>query len=133
MKTAIRLLLIALFVAACIGSESLGANFRVPSDDGWYTWQVDASDGGELQVYALIESGSPTKFRVRGSSLCYRNFRFNVDANDLGVIETDESIAWLQGFIRPAGDLSSDAIIAISLHAGDLPFEIIDRILSART
>lgn len=133
MKTAIRLLLIALFVAACIGSESLAAKFSVPSDDGWYTWQVDASDGGELQVYALIESGSPTKFRVRGGSVCYSAFRFNVDANDLGMIETDESIAWLQDFIRPAGDLSSDAIIAISLHAGDLPFEIIDQILSAST
>lgn len=57
----------------------------------------------------------------------------DVDANDLGVIETDESIAWLQGFILPAGDLSTDAIIAISLHAGDLPFEIIDQILSAST
>jgi hypothetical protein len=133
MKTAIRLLLIALFVAACIGSESLAAKFSVPSDDGWYTWQVDASDGGELQVYALIESGNPTKFRVRGGSVCYSAFRFNVDANDLGMIETDESIAWLQDFIRPVGDLSSDAIIAISLHAGDLPFEIIDQILSAST
>ena len=133
MKTAIRLVLIGLFIAAVITSESHGANFNVPADDGWYTWQVDASDGGELQVYTLVESGRPTKFRVRGGSVCYGNFRFNVDANDLGVIETDESIAWLQGFIRPAGDLSSDAIIAISLHAGDLPFEIIDRILSART
>lgn len=133
MKTTTRLILIALFVAAVITSESHGANFRVPAEDGWYTWQVDASDGGELQVYALIESGRPTKFRVRSGSVCYSNFRFNVEANDLGVIETDESIVWLQGFIRPAGDLSSDAIIAISLHAGDLPFEIIDRILSAST
>lgn len=133
MKTAIRLLLIALFIAACIGSESLGANFSVPSNDGWYTWQVDASDGGELQVYALIESGKPSKFRVRGGSVCYSNFKFDVEATDLGMVEADESVAWLQGFIRPAGDLSSDAIIAISLHAGDLPFEIIDQILSANT
>ena len=133
MKTAIRLLLIALFIAACIGSESLGANFSVPSNDGWYTWQVDASDGGELQVYALIESGKPSKFRVRGGSVCYSNFKFDVEATDLGMVEADESVAWLQGFIRPAADLSSDAIIAISLHAGDLPFEIIDQILSANT
>jgi hypothetical protein len=133
MKTAIRLVLIGLFIAAVITSESHGANFNVPADDGWYTWQVDGSDGGDLQVYALIESGSPVKFRVRGGSVCYSSFNFNVDASDLGVIETDESIAWLQGYIRPAGDLSSDAIIAISLHAGDLPFEIIDRILSANT
>jgi hypothetical protein len=133
MKTAIRLVLIGLFIAAVITSESHGANFNVPANDGWYTWQVDAADGGELQVYALIESGSPSKFRVRGDSVCYRNFKFNVEATDLGRVEADESIAWLQGFIRPAGDLSSDAIIAISLHAGDLPFEIIDRILSTNT
>ena len=131
MKTAIRLVLIGLFIAAVITSESHGANFSVPADDGWYTWQVDGSDGSDLQVYALMESGSPAKFRVRGGSVCYSNFNFNVDASDLGIIETDESIAWLQGYIRPVGDLSSDALIAISLHAGDLPFEIIDRILSA--
>ena len=133
MKTAIRLVLIALFIAAVITSESHGANFSVPANDGWYTWQVDGSDGGELQVYALIESGRPSKFRVRGGSVCYSNFKFNVEATDLGMVEADESVAWLQGFIRPAGDLSSDAIIAISLHAGDLPFEIIDQILSANT
>jgi len=133
MKTAIRLVLIALFIAAVITSESHGANFNVPANDGWYTWQVDGSDGGELQVYALMESGRPSKFRVRGGSVCYNNFKTNVDATDLGMVEADESVAWLQGFIRPAGELSSDAIIAISLHAGDLPFEIIDRILSANT
>ena len=133
MKTAIRLVLIGLFIAAVITSESHGANFKVPADDGWYTWQVDGSDGGELQVYALIESGRPSKFRVRGGSVCYSNFKFNVESTDLGVVEADESVVWLQGFIRPAGELSSDAIIAISLHAGDLPFEIIDRILSANT
>jgi hypothetical protein len=133
MKTAIRLVLIGLFIAAVITSESHGANFNVPANDGWYTWQVDASDGGELQVYALIESGRPSKFRVRGSSICYSNFKFDVEATDLGRVEADDSVAWLQGFIRPAGDLSSDAIIAISLHAGDLPFEIIDRILSTNT
>jgi len=132
MKTAIRLVLIALFTAAVITSESHGANFNVPADDGWYTWQVDASDGGELQVYALIESGRPSKFRVRGGSVCYSSFKSNVEATDLGMVEADESIGWLQGFILPAGDLSSDAIIAISLHAGDLPFEIIDQILSAK-
>ncbi len=133
MKTAIRLVLIGLFIAAVITSESHRANFSVPADDGWYTWQVDGSDGTDLQVFALIESGRPAKFRVRGDSVCYSDFRFDVEAIDLGNVEADDSVTWLQGFILPAGDLSSDAIIAISLHAGDLPFEIIDRILSANT
>ena len=50
MKTSIRLLVIALFIAAVIGSETHGANFRVPAEDGWYTWQVEATDGSELQL-----------------------------------------------------------------------------------
>lgn len=131
MKTAIHLILIALFIAACISSESHGANFSVPADDGWYSWKVDAPDGGQLQVYTLVESGKPVKFRVRSNSVCYSNFRFDVEAIDLGVVDTEQSIVWLQSFILPTGDLSTEAIIAISLHAGDLPFEIIDRILSA--
>ena len=131
MNTAIRLILVALFAAACISSESHGANFSVPADDGWYSWKVAAPDGDQLQVYALVESGKPVKFRVRSHSVCYSNFRFDVEAIDLGVVDTEQSIVWLQSFILPTGDLSTEAIIAISLHAGDLPFEIIDRILSA--
>ena len=59
MKTSIRLLLIALFFAAVIGSETLGANFRVPAEDGWYTWQVEAADGSELAVEKLREDRFP--------------------------------------------------------------------------
>ena len=50
MKTALRLILIAAFIVAIIASESHGANFTVPEDDGWYTWQVEAADGSELDA-----------------------------------------------------------------------------------
>ncbi len=130
MKTALRLLLIAAFIVAIVASESHGANFSVPDEDGWYTWQVEAADGSELQVYALMESGQPTKFRARGDSICFSGFNVR-DAQDLGFVAADASINWLQGYIYPVGDLSSEAILMISLHAGELPVEILDRLLTA--
>ena len=130
MRTAVRLVLIALFVVAVITSESHGANFSVPRDDGWYTWQVEAADGSRLQVYAQMTDGRPVKFRARGDSICFSGTSVK-DAQDLGFVAADQSINWLQGFIYPVGDLSSEAILLISLHAGELPVEILDRLLSA--
>ena len=130
MKTATRILIIAVFIAAVIASESHGANFSVPSKDGWYTWQVEAADGSELQVFALMESGQPVKFRARGDSICFSGFNVK-DAQDLGYVTADQSIIWLQGYIYPVSDLSSEAILVISLHAGELPVEILDRLLTA--
>ena len=130
MKTTVRLILVAVFVAATIASESHGANFSVPAEDGWYTWQVEATDGSELQVFALMESGQPVKFRARGDSICFSGFNVK-DAADLGYVTADQSINWLQGFIYPVSDLSSEAILMISLHAGELPVEILDRLLTA--
>ncbi|MEJ2127487.1 MAG: hypothetical protein P8X81_01435 [Woeseiaceae bacterium] len=130
MKTAVHLVLIAALVVAIVASESHGANFSVPAEDGWYTWQVEAADGSELQVYALMESGQPVKFRARGDSICFSGFNVR-DARDLGYVTADQSINWLQGFIYPVSDLSSEAILLISLHAGELPVEILDRLLTA--
>ena len=130
MKTAIRLMLIVLFVAAVITSESHGANFSVPQEDGWYTWQVEAADGSQLQVYALMADGQPAKFRARGDSICF-SAKGVKDAQDLGFVTADQSINWLQGFIYPVDDLSSEAILLISLHAGELPIDILERLLSA--
>lgn len=130
MKTAVRLLLIVLFVAAVVTSESHGANFSVPQEDGWYTWQVEAADGSELQVYTLMAAGRPVKFRARGDSICF-NVSGVQDAQDLGFVMADQSINWLQGYIYPVGDISSEAILLISLHAGELPIEILERLLFA--
>lgn len=128
MKTSIRLLLIALFITAVIGSETHGANFRVPADDGWYTWQVEATDGSELQLFALMESGAPIKLRARGNSICFSGF--NAPATDLGRVNADQSINWLHDQIYPVGDLSTEAILLISLHAGELPVDILEQLLA---
>ena len=128
MKTAFRLLLIALFFAAVIGSETLGANFRVPAEDGWYTWQVEATDGSELQLFALMESGAPVKLRARGNSIC--SYGFDAEAIDLGHVDADQSINWLHSHIYPVSDLSTEAILLISLHAGELPVDILEQLLA---
>lgn len=128
MKTSIRLLVIALFIAAVIGSETFGANFRVPAEDGWYTWQVEATDGSELELFALMESGAPVKLRARGNSICYSGF--NAEAIDLGHVAADQSINWLHSHIHPVSDLSTEAILLISLHAGELPVDILEQLLA---
>lgn len=130
MKTCLRLVLAATFAVAIIASESYSANFSVPREDGWYTWQVEAADGSELHAYALIEAGEPVRFRARGDSICSGGLDMR-DATDLGYIPADQSILWLQGYIYPVTDLSSDAILLISLHAGELPVEILDRLLAS--
>lgn len=128
MKTSLRLLLIALLFAAVAGSESLAADFRVPADDGWYTWQVEASDGSDLQVFALMASGRPVKLRARGNSICYSGF--SAEATDLGRVAADQSVGWLHGHIYPVSDLSTEAILLISLHAGELPVDILEQLLA---
>ena len=129
MKTALRLFVIVILFAACIGSETLGAAFRGPVDDGWHTWQVAAAGGGKLQIYASIELGKPVRLRVRGDSVCTNNF--DVEALDLGLIAVDQSIDWLQPYITTHSEISSDALMAISLHSGDRPVMILANIVKS--
>jgi hypothetical protein len=128
MNIAIRLVLIAVLVAAVVSSETLGANFSLPTADGWYTWQVDAVDGSELELFALMESGQPVRFRARGKSIC--SARITEEAFDLGRVSTDASISWLQNYIRPVSDLSNEVILLISLHGGDTPVAILEQLLA---
>lgn len=129
MKTAIRLILIALLVAACIASESLANDPWGPTDDGWHTWQVAAADGGELQIFVSIERGNPVQLRVRGDSIC--SGHFEVEATDLGVVDVNQSIGWLQRYIEPRSELGSEALMVVSLHSGDRPVAILADIVKS--
>lgn len=130
MKTSIRLLLVALLFAACIESESLAADFETPVADGWHTWQVVAAGGGELQIFTSMKSGKPARIRLRGDSLCSENF--DVEALNLGLVDVDQSIDWLQQYITPRSELSSAALLAISLHPGDRPVTILEDIVKSQ-
>ena len=131
MNTSIRLIIVAVLMAAGISSESLSAVFPGALDDGWHTWQTVAADGSELQVYASIKSDSPVKIRIRSNSVCWDDFK--VDAQDLGPIDALQSITWLRRYISPQSDLSSDALMAISQHAGELPVNILGDIVKTST
>ena len=131
MKTAIRLIIAAVLFAACVSNESLGAEFPGPLDNGWHSWQTTAADGGELRVYVSMRSDRPRELRVRSNSVCWDDF--DIEANDLGPVDAMQSIVWLRRFIEPQGDLSSDALMAISQHAGELPIEILGDIIKTGT
>lgn len=115
-------------MTAVLSSETHGSNFSVPTTDGWYTWQVEAVDGSELELFALMESGSPARLRARGDSVCFTGVP--ADAVDLGRVAAEASVNWLQNHIYPVGDLSSEAIMMISLHAGELPMDVLEQLLA---
>ena len=168
MKTVVRLVVVAIMFAACIGSESSSADLKGPADDGWHTWRVEATTqapdsccftwnsgaitrkgcdlesrqgncasihddnttGSDLQIYALMKSGKPVKLRALNSQC---EVTAASEITDLGFIEVDESIDWLKRYIEPRSGLSSDAIMAISLHSGDRPVETLAAIVKNGT
>ena len=70
---------------------------------------------GEMQIYALIESGKARHIRVL-SPLCEVTTRR--DVVDLGLIEVDESLAWLEGHVASREPVGTDALAAIAVHKG---------------
>jgi len=129
MKIALRLIVIAVLFAACIGSESLSAAFEVPANEGWHSWQIEDAASEDLKFYVLVRSGKPARFHVRNSRCDQRALP---DATDLGFVTADESIAWLQRYIQPRSELSSGAIMLISLHPGNRPVEILASVLTSK-
>ena len=79
-------------------------------------------EGGEASV------GGKANIPSRGFDSQFSGF--NAQAEDLGHVAADQSINWLQAYIYPAGDLSTEAITLIALHAGDLPVDILERLLA---
>jgi hypothetical protein len=131
MKIALRLAVVVIMFAACFSNESLGTEFTGPAGDGWHTWQVTAANGDVLHIYTLLRFGEPVEFRVRSKSVCVDDFE--VDAVDLGNVDVDQSVDWLQQYIEPRAELSSAAIMAISLHSGDRPIAVLANIVTTGT
>ena len=78
------------------------------------SYSVDGSldTGGEMQIYALIDSGKATRIRALSPQCAVTSRR---DIIDLGVIESAESLAWLQERVT-SSPVSSDALAAIAVH-----------------
>jgi len=110
------LVLVVLLAAAGAGSEIRAAEMLNLVDDGWYTWRVaSVSEFEEDQFYVLVKSGEPRKIEIVGH---WCSDRKHSGAVDLGLLETDVSIDWLQQYAGKRSDLGSDALAAMSRHAG---------------
>ena len=81
--------------------------------------------------FCCLEVRVRFQFRARGKPICFTDS--TTDAVDLGRVEADQSINWLQNHIYPVSELSQEAIILISLHAGELPVDILEQLLAVET
>jgi len=68
-----------------------------------------------VQIYAQMTSGNVTQIRVL-SAQC--PVTADTEIKDLGIVDTDDSVSWLQPFIADGGKLSSNAIAAVAVHHG---------------
>ena len=115
------LLLIVLLIAAGASSQIRAAEPLRLDDDGWYTWRVES--GGEYdeeKFYVQMKGGKPKELEIVGRWCYSRNHSDQryPEAMDLGLLDTDTSIEWLQQHTGERSDLSSDALAAISMHEG---------------
>ena len=81
-----------------------------------------ASYSGEVQVYVLMDAGTPMKVTVL-SPQC--EVRTKTQIFDRGRIGADASVDWLQQHIRNDSRLTSDVLAAVSLHGGDRALEVL--------
>jgi HEAT repeat protein len=71
---------------------------------------------GEMQIYARIESGKVVRIRALSPHCAVTS---QLEVTDLGVVDVDESLAWLEASVTPAASISSDALAAIAVHKGN--------------
>lgn len=69
----------------------------------------------EMQIYAVIDSGETRRIRALSPQCAVTSRR---DITDFGVVEVDESLAWLEDNITPTSSVTSDALAAIAVHEG---------------
>jgi hypothetical protein len=122
------LLMVLLMVAAGASSEIRAAEPINLSDDGWYTWRVaSAGEYNEEQFYVLVKSGKPKEIEIVGHwcNNWKRSDKEYPEATDLGLVDTDTSIDWLQQYTGKRTDFSSDALAAISMHEGSRALAIL--------
>jgi len=124
MKTFLHLAFAAMLFAAGLASESHSSDLLRITNDGWYTWQVEGAN--DIEIYALIESGQPREFIIPSFHCGNRKIPESVD---LGAIESNESIAWLQRFVAPRTVVSDEVLFVIVAHDSDDAFAVIERLL----
>jgi hypothetical protein len=74
-----------------------------------------ADESALIQIYALVQDGEVTKIRAL-SSQCPVTTKTEIA--DMGIVESDDSIRWLEKFVTPRTKMSTHALAAISVHGG---------------
>lgn len=117
------LIVVALMIAAGFSNQTNAADPIEFKEDGWHSWQVPSVEHAEDEtIYVLIKSGKTKEIEIRGH---WCNGHSHKNAIDHGLLSTDESIDWLQQYLGTRSDLSSDALAAISRHAGSRSLRIL--------
>ena len=75
-----------------------------------------------MQIYALTGGGELKKIRAL-SSQCRVTAKSEII--DLGFLETDDSVDWLQQYIDPPTQISTNVMAAISTHHGEYPITVL--------
>ena len=70
----------------------------------------------QMQVYVLLDGSTVQKIRTV-SARCPVKTRAEIA--DLGIIDADDSVDWLENLISPRSNLSAPALAAISVHEGE--------------
>lgn len=77
---------------------------------------------GEMQIYALTSGGELKKIRALNSQC---RVKAKSEIIDLGFLETDDSVDWLQQYIDPPTQISTNVMAAISTHHGERPINVL--------
>lgn len=68
-----------------------------------------------IQIYAQVQGGEVTKIRAL-SSQC--PVTANAEIVDMGIVQPNDSIQWLEKHVAPRTNMSMHALAAISVHGG---------------
>jgi hypothetical protein len=99
----------------CVNWSGKSYNARpcdLDSRNASYSVDDSLDSGGEMQIYALIESGKATRIRTFSPQCAVTSRR---DIINLGIIEPAESLGWLQERVM-SSPTGPDALAAIAVH-----------------
>jgi hypothetical protein len=92
---------------------------------GYTVSDRERSPTGEMQIYTLIERGTPREIRTLSPDCPVRT---ESPIKDLGLVDPGTSFDWLRDHASPHSNITADALIAIAVHEGPAPREELLRI-----
>ena len=139
----------AALIFVLLASPAAAGDLDALADDGWYSWQAAASADArfqccsvrgccdqlisraprdEVRIYARLESGEVTKIRAVNPNC---ELDTQPTFTDLGHVDTDESLDWLEARVVTGSRTANSAVFAIAMHEGERPYRFL--LSTART